>query len=123
MTYTLQIGGPVHGLRDRQGTRRNANAMVQANLHVIDPAALAGALGGRTELHEPEQAFVRTIVVQELKSVLEQRIMMGQWTFAALESGSLERELCDATAKAYETSKRRMPGTSIEVTMARLLFT
>ncbi len=117
-----QIGGPVHGLRDRQGVRRNANAMVQATLRVTDPQLLAGALGGRTELLEPEQMHVRMVVLDELKGALDAAVRLGKWTFAALESGALERELCEATAQAYAQSKRRVPGTAIDVTMVRLVF-
>lgn len=120
--YSLQIGGPVQGLRDRQGVRRTANAMVQANLHVTDPAALAGALGGRSELLEPEQMHVRMVVQQELKRVLVDGVGSGTWTFASLEDGSAEPALRQAIAKAYETSQRRVAGTAIEVTMARLAF-
>lgn len=96
--------------------------MVQMNLRVTDPAALAGALDGRTELLEAEQTHVRRVVLEELKRVLDDRVGSGAWTFAALENGSLEGELCAATAKAYETAKRRLPGTTIEVTIARLVF-
>jgi len=119
MANPQQIGGPVHGFRDRQGVRRNANAMLQANLHVIDPAAL----GGRNELTEPEQMHARMVILQELQRVLLDAVGAGTWTYVALESGALERDVCAATAKAYQESNRRVPGTAIEVTMVRIMFT